>query len=43
MYDKAGKESQFIVLRPRLGSDPPLGSDRESGCDRGCAQISTPL
>ena len=26
-------ESQYIVSRPRLGSDPPFGSDRESGCD----------
>ena len=31
--DKAGKESQYIVSRPKLGSDPPFGSDRESGCD----------
>ena len=30
---KTGKESQYIVLRPELGSDPPFGSDRESGCD----------
>ena len=27
-------ESQFRVSRLRLGSDPPLGSVRESGCDR---------
>ena len=24
-------ESQYIVSRPRLGSDPPFGSDREWG------------
>ena len=29
----SGKESQYIVSRPELGSDPPFGSDRESGCD----------
>ena len=34
MYDKAGKESQFMFSHPELGSDPPIGSDRESGCDR---------
>ena len=22
-----------MVLHPELGSDPPIGSDRESGCD----------
>ena len=27
-------ESQYIVSRPGLGSDPPFGSDRESGCDK---------
>ena len=26
-------ESQYIVLRPGLGSDPSFGSDRGSGCD----------
>ena len=30
---KTGKESQYIVSRPETGSDPPIGSDRESGCD----------
>ena len=30
---KTDKESQYIVSRPELGSDPPFGSDRESGCD----------
>ena len=30
---KTGKESQYIVSHPRLGSDPPFWSDRESGCD----------
>ena len=33
MSDKAGKESQYMVSRPELGSDMPIGSDRESGCD----------
>ena len=23
-----------MVLHPELGSDPPIGSDRESGCDK---------
>ena len=31
---KTGKESQYIVLCREPGSDPPFGSDRESGCDR---------
>ena len=30
---KTGKESQYIVSRPELGSDLPIGSDQESGCD----------
>ena len=30
---KTGKESQYMVSRPELSSDPPIGSDRESGCD----------
>ena len=33
MSDKAGKESQYIVLRPETGFDPPIGSDRGSGRD----------
>ena len=31
---KTGKESQYIVSRPRPGSDSSFGSDRESGRDR---------
>ena len=31
---KTGKESQYIVSCPGTGSDPPFGSDWESGCDR---------
>ena len=27
------KNSQYMVSHPKLGSDPPIGSDRESGCD----------
>ena len=30
---KSGKESQYLVSRPGLGSDPPIGSDRDSGRD----------
>ena len=33
MSDKVGKESQYMVSHPELGSDRPIGSDRESGCD----------
>ena len=31
---KTYKESQFIVSRPQLGLDPPIGRDRESGRDK---------
>ena len=30
---KSGKESQYMVLHSELGLDPPIGPDRESGCD----------
>ena len=30
---KSGKESQYMVSHTELGSDPPIGSDQESGCD----------
>ena len=30
---KSGKESQYMVSHPELGSDPPIRSNRESGCD----------
>ena len=30
---KSGKESQYMISHPELGSDPPIGSDWESGCD----------
>ena len=33
MSDKAGRESQYLILRPKLDSDPSIGSDRDSGCD----------
>ena len=33
LLKKIGKESQYIVSRPETGSDRPIGSDRESGCD----------
>ena len=31
---KPGKESQYMVSRPELSSNPLIGSDRESGCDK---------
>ena len=31
---KSGSESQYMVSRPELGSDPPIGSGRDSGRDR---------
>ena len=33
---KKGKESQYMVSCSDLGSDPPIGSDRESGRDMNC-------
>ena len=36
---KTGKESQYMVSHPELDSDAPIGSDRESGCDRGTNYI----
>ena len=30
---KSGKESQYLVSRSGLGSDPPIGSGRDSGCN----------
>ena len=33
-FFKSGKESQYLVSRPGLGSDPPIGSDWESGGDK---------
>ena len=32
---KSGKESKYMVSRPELGSDPPIGSNQEPGRDRG--------
>ena len=32
---KSGKESQYMVSYPELGSDLPIGLELESGCDRG--------
>ena len=31
---KSGSESQYMVSRPELGSDPPIGSGRELGRDK---------
>ena len=33
MSEKVSKESQYMVSHPGPGLDPPIGSDRESGCD----------
>ena len=33
MSDKAGRESQYLISCPELDSDPPIGSDRDSGRD----------
>ena len=33
MSEKVSKEFQYMVSHPDLGSDPPIGSDRESGRD----------
>ena len=33
MSDKAGKESQYVISRTNLDSDPPTRSDRDSGRD----------
>ena len=30
---KTGKESEYMVSHPELGLDPPIRSDRGSGCD----------
>ena len=35
---KTGKGSQYMISRPELGSDPPIGSDQESGCDTAKSQ-----
>ena len=32
--EKIGKESQIYGFAPRTGSNPPIGSDRESGRDK---------
>ena len=31
---KTGKESQYMVSHPKLSSDPPIGSDRDSERDK---------
>ena len=30
----SGQESQYMFLHPELGSDPPIRSGQESGCDK---------
>ena len=37
--EKSGKESQYMVSHPELGSDPPIWSDRESGCDNSRQEV----
>ena len=32
--DKHVKSPRYMVSYPETSSDPPIGSDRESGCDR---------
>ena len=39
---KSGKESQYMVSHPELGSDLPIGSDRESGCDKNIQKAKLP-
>ena len=36
------KKSQYMVSYPELGSDPPIGSDRESVCDRFVPTLTHP-
>ena len=36
---KKKKESQHMVLHPETGSDSPIGSDRDRGCDNECVII----
>ena len=31
MSDKAARESQYLISHPEIDSDPPIGSDRDSG------------
>ena len=31
---KSGKEFQYMVSHPELGSNSPIGSDRETGRDK---------
>ena len=31
---KKKKKSQYMVSHPETGSDSPIGSDRDRGCDR---------
>ena len=38
---KKKKKSQYMVSHPELGLDLPIGSDRESGCDRTSPPYST--
>ena len=43
---KSGKESQYMVSHSELDLDPPIGSDRESGCDMAflsCYALQTKL
>ena len=33
-FKKSGKEFPYMFSHPELYSDPPIGSDRESGCEK---------
>ena len=33
------KKSQYMVSHLELGSDPPIGSNRESGCDKFVSEL----
>ena len=32
-----------MFSHPKLGSDPPIGLGRESGCDSACVEVMTTL
>ena len=36
---KKKKKSQYMVSHPETGSDSPIGSDRDRGCDTSSAQL----
>ena len=36
LLKKKKKKSQYMVSHPETGSDSPIGSDRDRGCDMQC-------